>query len=80
MATLSLNPEPSAGRDACLRLLEQHFAGVRDEVETHRSFRGDVIDAFAMLWTARRLRNGIARALPESPVRDSRGLTMQIWV
>lgn len=36
-----------AGRDARLRLLEQHFPGIRDEVEKHRTFRGDVIDAFA---------------------------------
>ena len=57
-----------------------HFPGVRDKVEKHRSFRGDVIDAFALLWAARRLRDGIARALPDLPVRDSRGLAMQIWV
>jgi len=41
--------------------------------------RSDVIDAFALLWTARRLRDGIARALPASAVYDSRGLAMQIW-
>ena len=69
-----------AGRDARLRLLEQHFPGIRDEVEKHRAFRADVIDAFAMLWTARRFRDGLARALPESQVHDSRGLAMQIWV
>ena len=68
-----------AGRDARLRLLESHVPSVRDEVEKHRTFRGDVIDAFAMLWTARRLRDGLARALPDSPVLDSRGLAMQIW-
>jgi len=62
-----------------LHLLERDFPGVRDEVEKHRTFRGDVIDAFAMLWTARRLRDGLARALPDSPVLDSRGLAMQIW-
>jgi predicted RNase H-like nuclease len=32
-----------------------------------------------MLWTARRFRDGIARALPDLPVLDSRGLSMQIW-
>ena len=69
-----------AGRDARLRLLEPHFPSIRNEVEKRRAFRGDVIDAFAMLWTARRLRDGLTRALPESPVCDSRGLGMQIWV
>jgi predicted RNase H-like nuclease len=41
-----------AGREARLCLLEPHFPGIRDEVEKHRPFRTDVIDAFAMLWTA----------------------------
>jgi predicted RNase H-like nuclease len=69
-----------AGRDARLHLLERYFPGVRDEVEKHRSFRGDVIDAFALLWTTRRVRDGFGHALPDSPVLDSRGLAMQIWV
>jgi len=68
-----------AGRDARLALLEPHFPDIRDEVEKHRSFRTDVIDAFALLWTARRLRDGLAHGLPDSRVRDSRGLAMQIW-
>jgi len=55
------------------------FPGVRDEVEKRRAFRADVMDAFALLGTARRLRDGIARALPASAVYDSRGLAMQIW-
>ena len=42
----------SAGRDARLRLLEQHLPGVREQVEKQRVFRADVIDAFAMLWMA----------------------------
>lgn len=68
-----------AGRDARLYLLESHFPGIRDEIEKRRGFRADVIDAFALLWTARRLGDGLARALPDSPTRDSRGLAMQIW-
>jgi len=64
---------------AAWRLLEERFPGVRGEVEKHRAFRSDVMDAFALLGTARRLRDGIARALPASAVYDSRGLAMQIW-
>jgi predicted RNase H-like nuclease len=70
----------SAGQDARLRLLEQHFPDIRREVEKHRVFRTDVIDAFALLWTARRVRDGVARALPAETPRDGRGLAMQIWV
>ena len=40
---------------------------------------GDVIDAYAMLWTARRIRNGCAVAFPEQSPKDSRSLLMQIW-
>jgi predicted RNase H-like nuclease len=69
----------SAGRDARLRLLEAHFPGVCEEVEKHRAVRADVIDSFALLWTVRRLRDGIVRALPATAVRDSRGLAMRIW-
>ena len=61
---LAQHKSTSAGRDARLRLLEAHFPGVPEEVEKHRAFRSDVIDAFALLWTARRLRDGIAALFP----------------
>lgn len=39
----------------------------------------DVLDAFAVLWTARRIARGRARALPDPPPRDARGWRMAIW-
>ena len=40
----------------------------------------DLHDAFAALWTARRIRDGIARTLPSHPERDRCGLAMEIVV
>jgi predicted RNase H-like nuclease len=40
----------------------------------------DLHDAFAALWTARRIRDGVARTLPSPPERDGHGLTMEIVV
>ena len=80
-----MNKEPiefgkknQSGRDARLRLLEPHFPGIFQWVADNQSCATDVIDAFAMLWTARRVGNGEAQRLPKSPEYDSRGLRMEI--
>lgn len=39
----------------------------------------DLLDASAACWSARRIAEGAATALPPEPHRDSRGLCMQIW-
>lgn len=39
----------------------------------------DLLDACAACWSARRIAEGGAAALPPEPHRDSRGLCMQIW-
>ena len=66
-ALLDFTAFTATGAKAAWRLLEERFPGVRGEVEKHRAFRSDVMDAFALLGTARRLRDGIARALPARP-------------
>jgi predicted RNase H-like nuclease len=38
----------------------------------------DILDAFAALWTARRIGTGEARSLPEDPPRDGAGRPMEI--
>jgi len=38
----------------------------------------DLLDAFALLWTARRLERGTARCLPARPQSDGTGLSMAI--
>jgi predicted RNase H-like nuclease len=38
----------------------------------------DLYDAFAALWSARRVASGVAEQLPEIAPRDARGLPMRI--
>jgi predicted RNase H-like nuclease len=42
--------------------------------------RDDLLDAFAALWTARRIHQGAARTFPTTPERDACGLAMEIVV
>lgn len=39
----------------------------------------DVLDAFAVLWSARRVAAGLARSVPTSPEVDDVGVAMAIW-
>ena len=39
----------------------------------------DVLDAFAMLWSAKRIATSRAERLPSTPVYDARGFDMAIW-
>ncbi len=39
----------------------------------------DIVDAAALLATARRVADGLARSFPDSPEPDERGLQMAIW-
>ncbi|MGI9224450.1 MAG: DUF429 domain-containing protein [Woeseiaceae bacterium] len=39
----------------------------------------DVLDAFAMLWSAKRIATSRAKRLPSAPIYDSRGFDMAIW-
>jgi len=39
----------------------------------------DVLDAFAMLWSAKRIATSRAERLPSAPIYDARGFDMAIW-
>jgi predicted RNase H-like nuclease len=67
-----------AGRRDRLALLGQHFPDARERIGTLRGIAGDLVDAYACLWTARRLRGGTAFRMPGHPVRDRRGLRAEI--
>jgi predicted RNase H-like nuclease len=72
------------GRRERRELLVQLFgAKAIDEIRS-RHARSDVTDddlydAFAALWTARRIHAEKASCLPKSPPHDSTGLPMVIW-
>lgn len=77
-ALLTSKHTEKGGRDR-LSMLTLHFEGVTSLVQQHSRIAEDIIDACAMLWTARRILNNCALALPETPPTDARGLLMQIW-
>ena len=51
----------------------------RRQVARSDASADDVLDALVALWTARRIRAGSARKIPDTPEIDPFGLSMAIW-
>jgi len=86
-APLVANKKTAAGRRERIRLLRRVYAtSFRDPVRM-RVAHGlrhvaldDVVDAYALAYVARCIRDGHAHRVPETnPPRDARGLRMEIW-
>jgi predicted RNase H-like nuclease len=81
-APAGLPPKRSTGGHAQrLALLERAFGGVH-EAASHPPpgvRADDVIDAYAVCWSAARIVRDCAVCLPGRPPRDARGLPMAIW-
>jgi predicted RNase H-like nuclease len=79
---LAASKKSAAGAAEREHLIDAAWPGVREGLRQRlpRSSvkRDDLNDAFAALWTARRIAAGTAVTLPERPVRDSEGLVMEI--
>ena len=56
------------------------FAIVRREHARSDVGDDDICDAFAALFTARRICHGSAQPVPDQPLWDARGLRMEMWV
>ncbi|MFN2432563.1 MAG: DUF429 domain-containing protein [Gemmatimonadota bacterium] len=69
-----------AGKQDRLRLLCEHFDDLDERISAyaHRRAVVDILDAYAMLWTARRLREGTAGVLPAEPQYDEKGLRAEM--
>lgn len=70
------------GRTERLTLIASHFPDAPRRIAAMpTSIRGDAVDAYALLWSARRVRAGSARRLPDGWVEtDSRGLRCEmVW-
>lgn len=78
------NKKARAGRDERLAVLEAVFgrlpASALGDRRALGSHTDDILDAFAVLWTAERIAAGTARTIPATPPTDSRGLRMEIVV
>jgi predicted RNase H-like nuclease len=69
------------GRDARVRLVLLHFPSLDPRVLAERPARvraDDLLDAFAALWSARRIHAGRETVLPDPPPRDRLGRSMTI--
>ncbi len=82
-APLTSAKHSRAGHAARLDLLRGVFPDIDDAIAVFArpAARTDILDACALLWTARRVIEGSAVVLPHSdPPRDARGLRMEIVV
>lgn len=77
---LSKSKHTYGGQQDRMTLLQSSFPEITLSVEQNRSWRKDVIDAYALLWTARRISKEEGTAFPENSEVDARGLLMKIWV
>jgi predicted RNase H-like nuclease len=72
------------GRAERAALIDAEWPGERARLAAllpRGTFRADDLhDAFAALWTARRIGDGVERTLPARPERDGCGLAMEIVV
>ncbi len=66
------------GRRERLRLLGPHFPDIRGNLSKIPGAAIDLIDAYALLWTARRIACRQALVLPPDPEIDPRGLRAEI--
>jgi predicted RNase H-like nuclease len=86
-AAMQHNKKTTAGREERERCLRRHYRShyvVPNELRTRFGFRAvaadDIVDAYALAWTAARIARGRAIRLPAGRApRDARGMPMEIW-
>jgi predicted RNase H-like nuclease len=68
------------GREQRVNLLESHFPAFKNRLSALSLMHAeeDIIDAFACLWTARRIQDDVARRFPIDKTLDDHGLRMEI--
>src|SRR5262249_5795780 len=80
--TMSASKKKAAGRSERLRLLTSAFAAEVEVALADCQHLGcqpdDLLDAFAALWTARRIRDGLAETIGGPTERDRFGFPMEI--
>ena len=69
-----LSKKKPAGLDDRIKLLRSYFSDIR----TGAPHLEDVLDAYALLWTAKKIQLGSERRFPELPEHDAFGLRMEI--
>jgi len=79
-APLCHSKKSAAGVIERLDLLQRRFPDATERLRGMEVAKatGDAIDAYALLWTARRWRDGRAETIPAEPQLDERGLRMEM--
>jgi len=75
---LPIGKKEKEGKLRRSRLICKHFRDAAARLDKYPYHREDVLDAYAMLWTARRIVAGTVNWFPEQDVRDRFGLSMRI--
>jgi len=75
---LLIGKKKQTGKKLREELICKHFPDATSRLKEHPHHREDVLDAYALLWTARRIISGKAQWFPEQLVRDRFGLPMRI--
>ena len=70
----------SAGREERLALVRSLHPDPLALLPAGAVAKDDLLDAFAALWSAKRIAAGVARSLPNPIPHDAEGLPMAIWV
>ena len=73
---LAVSKHAAAGRDVRRELVAR--AGIEIPAQTQATFLGDVLDAAAVAWSARRIAMGRAITIPGEPQRDRQGREIAI--
>jgi predicted RNase H-like nuclease len=80
---LKASKKTAQGQTVRLELLRPHFGDTPERFLVQRPRKSvaadDVLDAFAVLWSARRLQAGEGKSFPSPPDRDDCGLPMGIF-
>lgn len=76
--SMSYAKRHTSGRDERITLLRSTFPDVLSAMSGLERFAIDAIDAYAMLWSARRLVDGTNQTFPEKAAFDQRGLRMEM--
>lgn len=79
MAFNKKSPGGESERNAALERSGVPSGFVGEHLKGLRSGRDDFLDACAAVWTALRIKRGIAGRFPHAVERDARGLDMAIW-
>jgi predicted RNase H-like nuclease len=75
---LLTSKKKSAGRECRRELISRYFLDANARMAEYKHHREDVLDAYAMLWTARRVKSGNACRFPTERRYDGLGLRMEI--